>query len=279
MKTKKILRSKVQILFLIIACCMLSGCGTLTAEKVLVNATLKSAIANGTNYKMDADITFDLQAAQRNIKMKNNIQSEVMGDQGYNCHAKSVTTMGSVKQENETYVISEDGRFATYRGTDGKWKKEYLSENEMYKVLNEIGIFRPHDFTGYGDHLENAFMTDDTIDGINCHKITATVPMQNAANETQDMIKSLGIEGGSVQLDNLSSIKMCYWIDKKTYYPVRITMDMKDMMQDIMKESVKGTRAQGQIAINDSFIDMRFHDYGNVGKIELSEEAKGARMN
>ena len=256
----------------------LTGCAA-SPERVLTKASLKSASEEAGNYKMEGEVKLNALVGKRTFKTITTVEGEVNKSPDYAGSMKMSVDMGSMgKEDMDTYVVKENDMYVVYMKVKDKWTKQLINQSDLQKKLDELGIYDTGVFADYQNGVSNLSMVEESVDGKDCYKIKGTVSLADAADAADSFLSNLSMDSGSINLASLSSIKICYWIEKKTYLPVKITMDMRDMMQDAMEQSIQGTYAQGQVKISDANIEMKFHDYGSVGSITLPEEAKGALL-
>ncbi|MBO4336488.1 MAG: hypothetical protein J5842_00250 [Lachnospiraceae bacterium] len=277
---KNIGKLKLLRIMMLIAMCalVLSGCGKATPEKVLLKMSLKSASDDASNCKSTGEMNIDIQASQLAIKTDVTFDQESTA-KPHNSHLTMTTDMGNLgKKSIEAYVMSEDSRYCVYYDNDGKWMKMYVNNEDLSGKLSELGLSTFSGFTNYSEGLQNLSMTEETLNGENVYRINADISLADAGDDVEDMINSLGLTNSSLDVSGLKNMKLNMWVYKKSYLPAKITLDMTDLMDQIMEESVKGTMAQGQVSVNTAVMTVSYSDYGKVGKITLSDEAKDARM-
>ncbi len=262
----------------ILGCMILTGCAA-TPERVLQKTALTAVSDQTKNYKCESEITMNAQVGNKNLDTGVSMVAELIEKPEYSGHIEMTMNYGPKgKEKNDYYIVKENDWTMMYSRKDNKWIKQLVTMDDLSGELEDIGIYNYSSFLGYQKALTSLSMTEENLDGVDCYKIKGLVDLSQISDQANGILADMGVENTGLDFSTLSTVKMCYWIQKDTYYPIKITMDMKDLMQDIMEMSIKGTRAQGQIKINEAGMEMTFHDFGSVTEIVLPEECKDALL-
>ncbi len=257
---------------------MMMGCGQMTPEKVLARATAKSISKEAGDFRSDMTLNMDMQVASQKISMDMNAVSEQTADP-QNIHVNASLDMGRYGKENtEMYILSEDERYVAYLNDGSKWTKLYMDAEQRESKLDELNGFINEGFTNYVSGLVNLTMTEEEMEGKTAYRIDSTVTADAIADAMKESMESLGIDADKVDISKLGSVGYTVWVDKKTYLPIRLDMDMTELMSAVMEEAVKGSASQGQVKVTEMVLSVKYYDFGQVGTIEPSEEAASARM-
>lgn len=136
----------------------------------------------------------------------------------------SVTAGGETTNIKMTsYSKQKNNKLIQYTSTDGKtYAKSTLDLSDYSDML---GSMQSNDmYSGLKIVKKNV-----TVNGKSTVQIKAAIKGQDIA----ELLSGLGLEDEtqtSYDYSSLAPITVTIWIDKKTYYPVKQTIDMKDFM-------------------------------------------------
>ena len=257
---------------------VLTGCGKMTPEKALARASAKSISKDAGEFRSDMLLKMDLQMAAQTMNMEMSATSEQTADP-QDIHLNVSMDMGRYgKRDTEMYILSEEDRYIAYLNDGNKWTKQYLDAEQRKSKLDELSGFISEGFTNYVSGLENLTMTEEEAEGKKVYRIDSRISAESISGALKETLETMGVDPGSVDIGKLGSVSYRVWIEKKTFLPMRLEMDMTELMNAVLEESVKGSAAQGQVKVTQMLLNVKYYDYGQVGSIQPSEEAASARM-
>jgi hypothetical protein len=254
----------------------MTGCGASTPEGVMTKATTKSLKPEAKNYRSTLSMDMEIQIPSQTINANMTAKTEQSSPD--NIHLNMDMNMDVLgKSSAEAYVIKDGERYLVYMNTGDKWEKEYMDFDKMQSTLNNYGLSQRGLFTDYARGLENATMTEESLDGKDCYKIVAQMPASNASTEMEEMLKNIGVDN-NYDISQFGNINVTYWIEKKTFYPSKIEFEMTELMKNVLEQAMKGSAAEGKMSYRKAIMTMTFSDYGQIGEIKPSEEASKALL-
>ena len=268
------------ILAVIMMAVICMGCGKATPENVLTKMSLKMLTADVKNCRSQTEYTFSMQAAQKKVDALVSWEQETSTDPEYVSHINMVTDMGALgKQDIEAYVTEEGDMYYIYAKNADKWSKQLVAKDTLQDSLRKLGLNDMTPSLGMTKSLNNMTLTEESLDGEDTYKIEGSVSTAELAGEAESLAGSLGLgDSANMDLSNLSDIKVTLWVYKSSGLLAKLQMDMTDLMNEVIKEAAKGTQAQGQLLVYDVVLTTTYKDYGKVGQISLSDDAKNALM-
>ncbi len=260
----------------------LTGCGEpKTPEEVMKRSTAISLVNSADSYRTEMAGEVEYQTSVvGSLNVKVNVTSEVTAKPN-NVHIKSISDMGAYgKEELEAYCMEDGDRYVLYMFDGKNWSKEFVNADQREEKLDGLNAFFAEGFAGYGIGLVKMNMSNDSVDGSDAFKIGSEISGSYVSDLMNQTAEEMGMNSGkiSLDLDALPNAKMTFWIQKKSYLPLKVSLDMTDMMKGLMDQAVKGSYAQDKVKLTKAVFDCRFYDYDAVPEIKLSEEAASARM-
>lgn len=189
-----------------------------TSSKIK-NYTSKTDIAitmkyNGTPYAIK--LTQKMNYIKKPFKAKSEITVQVQGE----------------KQKATCYFVKKGSKVYTYEKSGGKWTKSLLDEQSGNLLINsDPGAAVKSNLKG----LKNVKLKNKNVkvSGRKAYVITADIALDKVAQiDNTDLIGNTDI----IDLSQFAGKKLTvtYWIDKKTYYPLKCSIDMKGLYQTLM---------------------------------------------
>ncbi len=261
---------------------LMTGCGgPKTPEDVIHRSAAEVLLKSADSYRTETTVNVEFQTSViGTINAVSTVTTEQTAKPA-NIHIKNVMDMGAQgRQEMEAYCMEEGDRFLFYLYDGKSWSKEYINPDDKAAKLENLDAMFTNGLVGYDTGLVNMTMTEEASDGKDAYKISADVSGETVSDELKSAVNDLGLTSGDIpfSLDQIPNGKIKFWIEKKTFLPLRATLDMTEMLKDIIDRTVQGTYAQDKIKLTNAVFDCRFYDYNQVGEIKLSDEAASARM-
>lgn len=236
-------------------------------KSVRVDAKTENVIAaQGQTITTNADVITD-------VDLENKIQ-----------YAKMTMKQNGNTVVSETYVSVDDDSVSVYVSNDGKWMKQ--TQELDYTRAKELGL----DPASSGDmmnlYLENLKVngtrTEATVNGKDCYVFKSDVDgsqlemlESSALKDTINQLMRAGITESELS-DILSSMgKVGYEIaiEKETFLPVRLYMDMGEAMNTLMDALLKKSGSASDIKVEKCIGDTLYTDYDSIKPIVISDAA------
>lgn len=141
---------------------------------------------------------------------------------------------GNKKGENtkqEMYFINEGKKYLLYAKVNNKWTKYQITEKQYLDKMTEVNLLGVNDNINY-----KMISNNEMIDGKEAYLIEYTLTEETM----KEYIEMMGMSVDDLKADWSKDVrlgKFRYWIEKKTLYPIKCTMDMSDMMKVLMEIS------------------------------------------
>lgn len=163
---------------------------------------------NGTPYVLK--VTQKMNYIKKPFKAKSEITVQAQGE----------------KQKATCYFVKKGSKVYTYEKSGGKWTKSLLDEQSGKQLINsDPGAVVKSNLKG----LKNVKLKNKNakVSGRKAYVITADIAVDKIEQiDNMDMIDLSQFEG--------KKLTVTYWIDKKTYYPLKCSIDMKGLYQTLM---------------------------------------------
>ena len=171
----------------------------------------------------------------------------------------------TAKMKMTSYTVQKNNKLLQYTSMDGKkYAKSTL------------------DMTDYSSTLDSLQATDMYSDMKIVKKnvkvngtSTVQVDAQISGGDMMNVIEQLGVTGTDSQetvsdYSSFSPIKVSIWIDKKTYYPIKQTVDMKDFMNEYLATIQPDT----QISYSKINTSVTYKNFNKAAKFSLPKSCK-----
>lgn len=273
-----------KVLAAVAAIVMLStGCGqkTDTAEIEALLTQAKTTMA--TVESMEADMEMEMDMSLGEEVMETTTVAHIRSQQNPLKIAMEMSMKmsdGTEVDQMQMYAVEEDGRLQTYMNTAETWYAETLQIEDMgqYNAEENMDLYLDNitDFRSEGQ---------EKINGKDATKISGVIKgdAMEAAIEGSGLTasaQSLGISEDMLAdiYKDMKDLPVRLWIDAGGYV-LKYEIDMTEMMQKIMSESMKALGASEEdmkVKIKKTSITMVCKAFNEVGEIVIPAEALSA---
>ena len=273
MKWKKMLAAAAAMTLFV------SGCGDMdTAEIEALLSQAKTTMA--TVESMAAEMTMEMDMDMNGEPMETTTVASIRSQQNPLRMAMDMSMVmsdGTKIDQMQMYALEEDGHLKTYMSTADLWYAETMEMGELSQYNAEENLDL------YLDNItETTAGKQEEIDGTKTTKISGVIT-GDAMEEAIDgsgltaSAQSLGIseEMMAAMYEELDDLPISLWIDGEGYVR-KYEMDMTEMMQKIMAESMKAMGASEEdlpVKIEKTVISMVCSEFNAIEEIEIPEEA------
>lgn len=229
---------KIIAMMLMLVITSVSLCGMkVEAKELTAQQILKKSASTSSKIKSFTS------TAQMTVQMKNDKKSQkVQVTQKMNyiknplkIKCQVITQTQGQKQKTTSYYSKKGSKYYQYDKVGGAWKKSQLASTKIKEIKETNPAVQLKNTLKY---LKNAKIKNKNakVSGRSAYLITATISVKEMYQDDENSIYLPAMEG--------KEIVVKYWIDKKTYYPLKYSIDMKEWYQallDSLSESEKIT--------------------------------------
>ena len=280
MKIRKILAAAAATTVLV------SGCGGSQVDTAEVEALLSQAKATmATVESMAAEMTMEMDMGMNGEVIETTTLASIRSQQNPLKMAMDMSMVmsdGTEIDQMQMYAVEEDGHLHTYMSMADAWYAETLELDELSQYNAEENMDL------YLDHITNFTSSkQEDVNGTQATKITGVI----TGDAMEEAIAGSGLTASAQSMgiseemmadlyDELGDLPISLWIDAEGYV-LKYELDMTEMMQKIMDESLKAmgvAETDIQMDIEKTAITMVCNEFNAVGEIEIPEAALGVPM-
>jgi len=275
-----------KLLAAVAAMLLMTGCGGSNMDAPEVEALLSQAKETmATVESMAAEMTMEMDMGMNGETIETTTVARILSQQEplkMKMDMSMVMSDGTEIDQMQMYAVEEDGHLHTYMSMADAWYAETLELGE----LNQYNAEGNMDL--YLDNIADfkAGKQED-INGTQAVKISGVIKgdaMEQAIADSglTASAESMGLTVEMVEelYDELGNLPISLWIDAEGYV-LKYELDMTEMMQKIMDESMKALGAAEEdirMDIEKTSITMVCSDFNDVGEIEIPEAALNIPM-
>ena len=280
MKWKKMLAAAAAMTLFV------SGCGGSTMDTAEMEALLSQAKTTMAAVEsMAAEMTMEMDMDMNGEPMETTTVASIRSQQNPLRMAMDMSMVmsdGTKIDQMQMYALEEGGHLKTYMSTADLWYAETMEMGELsqYNAEENLDLY-------LGNITEITAGRTEEIDGTKTTKISGVITgdaMEEAiaGSGLTASAQSLGIseEMMAAMYEELDDLPISLWIDGEGYVR-KYEMDMTEMMQKIMAESMKAMGASEEdlpVKIEKTVISMVCSEFNAIEEIEIPEEALSVPM-
>lgn len=251
---------------------VLSGCQKATTPERLLGemaAHMAKMESCTMNMQMDMNIAASIEGFDMDMNMGMDMDMEATTEPArvHGSGKLSMDIMGqNMDMDMETYTLQEDGKNLSYVKIYDSWVKQ---ETEDMTATMEAYTFK--DIQELSQSLELAGETQTENDK-ECYVLSGNISGDAIKGMLDTVLSNMSSSGLDMDTDVFASTRLDYrlFIDKEGKYPVKMTMDLKDLMESAMNAS------QDEVDFTCGGCDFTysFTGFNTVASIELPDEAR-----
>lgn len=280
MKFRKILAAAaVMTLFV-------SGCGGSGVDTAEIEALLNQAKTTmATVESMAAEMTMEMDMGMNGETIETTTLASIRSQQDPLKMAMEMSMLmsdGTEVDQMQMYAVEEDGHLHTYMSTADTWYAETLEMGELsqYNAEENLDLYLDNitDITSSKQEEVNGTMTTKISGVITGDAMEEAIAGSGLTASAQSM--GISEEMMASMYDELGDLPISLWIDAEGYV-LKYEMDMTEMMQKIMNESMKAMGASEEdllVKIEKTAITMVCSDFNEVEEIVIPEAAMSVPM-
>lgn len=199
----------------------------------------------------------------------------------YTAKIDSQTDMGELGSQNITlYMGKEDDKYYLYTCIEDKWTKEevdkelfettastYTSNTDIGKFIKDSKSFKKtgtEDINGKKAVVLEGIITGDAL--------------KELIEETESLKNVTSIAGSELNadlFDSIGDLPIKMWIDEKEVVPVKISMDMSNMMKGLFDSLLNSDESTEdlELDISECVMEITYNSYNTIKEIKIPEEA------
>lgn len=279
---KKFVKKGMILVGVITMMTAMTGCTKVTKESLAVK--MYESVSKTESFKMDmkmdlkaggtvSGITVDLKMGM-DMGMDMNTEPAVIHGNG----ALTMNFLGMNEKVNlEMYSMNENGRTVTYtKSGDKGWVKGDEEDSKETEKKGEKEVLLAL--------LKNLNLSEETqdINGITCYELKGSVKgeeLNRIWDSAGDLIESNKFME-ELELEN-AELPVEIYISKEDKYPVKMTMDLKELMKETFDSLMKDPESQNENGVgivefncDTCSIELSFSSFGEVGVITVPEDVK-----
>lgn len=262
----------VLIGMIILLMCGLAGCKKATPENLLASMAEKTAEFDSfaTNLKMEMQATFGYEGFSADMMVQIEMDSEETTDPitAYTETKMEVAVMGEKETgAAETYVEEEDGKYNVYSKSDvdDDW---YMTEmTDEYSANLDLDVLKPEYFE-LNEELETidgeeCFVLSGTLQGEELEELlNAAINMMDEEDSYFDSFLDEDVFGEDIE------IPIEIYIARKTQYPLKMTMDMCEMMQNAFDSQGLGGECET------FYCEIVYSSFNEISEIAIPDDVR-----
>lgn len=244
---------------------------------------VNTALDGVKSVHLSQSTTSDYSVMGSSVSMGITLESDVNLTNGI-MHTNMNTKYGGRSISNDIYVKTTGNASDIYMYTSGMWVKQTgISTDDLYKLGN--GFEGVEGIKFYLNTMDDAFLENDSDK--NNHIISGTI----GSAETEEALKKAGLStlidqlsdedevseaDLQAMLNNLSPMKITFYIDKTTFLPTKMQVDMKDTTDSIYRNLKNIAAKYGEsisYSIKSNEAVTLFTQYNNLSEILIPDEA------
>ena len=280
MKCRKILAAAAMMAVLV------SGCGGNQGDTAEAEALLSQSRETMASVEsMAAEMTMEMDMSMGGEVIESTTVAHIISQQEplkMKMDMSMLMSDGTEVEQMQMYAVEEDGHLHTYMSTADIWYAEtlemgdlsqYNADQNMDLYLDNITSFKSEgeaEINGIKTTKISGVITGDAMEeAIAGSGLTASAESMGLTEEMMEDIYS-----------ELTDLPISLWIDAEGYV-LKYELDMTEMMQKIMNESMKAMgMAETDIAVDieKTSITMICSDFNNVEEIIIPEAAMSIPM-
>ena len=263
-----------------------SGCGGSQVDTAEVDTLLAQAKNTmETVESMAAEMTMEMDMGMNGETIETTTLASIRSQQNPLTMAMEMSMVmsdGTEVDQMQMYAVEEDGHLRTYMSTADVWYAETLELGELSQYNAEENMDL------YLDHITDITSSkQEEVNGTKTTKITGVI----TGDAMKEAIAGSGLTASAQSMgiseemmadlyDELGDLPISLWIDAEGYV-LKYEMDMTEMMQKIMNESMKAMGASEEdllVKIEKTGITMVCSQFNAVEEIVIPEAALSVSM-
>ena len=270
MKRSKLMKQMLLGIVMLLMLGILTGCGKMTAEEIIEKYTSSNASVDNCEATMKMNMGMSDGTNELNIVVDSDMK--LMTTPEYKANVTMKMDMGEMgSYDMDTYIVKEDDSYYTYINTMDTWMKQEIASDNIDAELATYSDQVNADV--YIKNMQNFNLAgEETVGEKETYKIEGIVTGEALKEvlENSSAADYAAADLDDIDFSTLGDLTITLWIDKKEFTPVKMYMDMTQMMNSLMTGEDLG------VSISTCTMELEYTGFGTVTEITLPEEAKDA---
>lgn len=272
MKAGRLLKRVLICVMMVLVLGSLSGCGNMSAEDIIAKYTEQNLSVDNCEAAMKMYFEMGEQDSAETYKISMDSTIKMMVSPEYKANITMKMDMGQLgSYDMDTYIVKEGEEYYTYIYSSDTWMKQVVDAGDIDEELKSYSDQVNMDL--YIKNMKNfSLVGEETVEGKEAYKIEGTISGESIQEilEQSELSDYAGADTEGVDYSTLGSLTVSVWIGKDDFRPVKIYMDMTEMMAKLMAGQEIG------VTIPSCTMEFIYTGFGTVTDITLPEEAKNA---
>ncbi len=285
-KAKKLMAA----LFAMVLLVAMTACSPqMTLEQKIQKALDNIAGMKNVDAGMNMDIEMGMMGMTISMQMKGDIVT--FTDPMKMKMDMTVSALGQ-EQTLQMYARETDGAITTYANDGTGWTAQQLSQEEFDAQYSSSMNGSADVFLKAMKDFTQAEGTEE-INGRKTIKVEGTISGTDIAEalKASGMMDAMGSEMGAADLDteqlealtkDMSGMKITLWLDDAKYVPVKIEMDMAEMMSSLIEKAMEEATSQSgsdldlSMSISKCLVEITYDKINDAEDFDIPQEALDA---
>lgn len=285
-KAKKLMA----VLFAMVLLVAMTACSPqMTLEQKIQKALDNIAGMKNVDAGMNMDIEMGMMGMTISMQMKGDIVT--FTDPMKMKMDMTVSALGQ-EQTLQMYARETDGAITTYANDGTGWTAQQLSQEEFDAQYSSSMNGSADVFLKAMKDFTQAEGTEE-INGRKTIKVEGTISGTDIAEalKASGMMDAMGSEMGAADLDteqlealtkDMSGMKITLWLDDAKYVPVKIEMDMAEMMSSLIEKAMEEATSQSgsdldlSMSISKCLVEITYDKINDAEDFDIPQEALDA---
>lgn len=285
-KAKKLMA----VLFAMVLLVAMTACSPqMTLEQKIQKALDNIAGMKNVDAGMNMDIEMGMMGMTISMQMKGDIVT--FTDPMKMKMDMTVSALGQ-EQTLQMYAQETDGAITTYANDGTGWTAQQLSQEEFDAQYSSSMNGSADVFLKAMKDFTQAEGTEE-INGRKTIKVEGTISGTDIAEalKASGMMDAMGSEMGAADLDteqleeltkDMSGMKITLWLDDAKYVPVKIEMDMAEMISSLIEKAMEEATSQSgsdldlSMSISKCLVEITYDKINDAEDFDIPQEALDA---
>lgn len=272
MKAKGYFKRLLVCVMMVFVLGSLSGCGKMSAEDIIAKYTEQNLSIDNCEASMKMNFEMGQADTADTYKISMNSDIKMMVSPEYKAAITMAMDMGELgTYDVDTYIVKEGDAYWTYMYSSDTWMKQAIEADAIDEELKNYSDQVNMDL--YIKNMKNfSLVGEETVEGKETYKIDGSISGEAIQEilDQSELSDYAGADTDGVDYSTLGSLTVSVWIGKDDFRPVKIYMDMTEMMGKLMDSQGAG------ITVPSCTMEFIYTGFGTVTDITLPEEAKDA---
>jgi len=255
--------------------------GTPSAKDILSKCEKASSDAKSMKVNLNMDMKISTQGQSMDMKVLS--ISSVFTKPSKTMTETSITLFaGNPVTTTTQYMETSGNNYVVYTKAADKWSKSTINLDTYKKMFGTANV---SDFVKqFASVYKNVELKkSEKLNGTDVNVLVLTISGDKMSSLLNGIMPSLGNNTSLLNIKGLKDLTSTFYIDKSTNLPVKMTMDLTDYMNTIIKYMTQNSSATSSenaqlnnIKYDKVSFELVYSDYNSVKEFTIPTEAKTA---